>query len=95
MEKSTQNVAKINVDLAYELHYNKQLLMKLLAHVIAERAHYGLHDDVPQDESKTEWVGRTAKELLKELNEHYAKVHLTQDEISDIKDIIEESKKFI
>lgn len=32
---------------------------------------------------------------IKELNIHYAKVHFTQDEINDIRSMIEEAKKFI
>lgn len=85
---------KVTVDISYELHYTKQLLTKILAHLVAERAHYGLHDDLPQDEPKSEWVNKIGIDIIKELNEHYAKVHFTQDEINDIKTIIEEAKKF-
>src|SRR4030067_1771668 len=88
------NENKRSVDIPHELHYIKQLLMKILAHVLAERAHYGLRDDMPQDESKVEWVSKIGVDIIKELNEHYAKAHFNQDEINDIKNIIEEAKKF-
>lgn len=83
MEKSIEEVVKRNVDISYELHYTKQMLMKILAHIIA----YNGRMSAPVEE--------IIKEFLDELNEHHAKVHFTQDELNDIKSVIEESKKFI
>lgn len=71
-------------DLAYQVHYNRQLLMKLLAHFIAIDAEF--------------WSAPTndvAEKFIENLNSHVAKVHFTVDEIKDITKIVEEAKKFI
>lgn len=81
---------KRSVDNSYELHYTRQMIMKILAHIIAA--------DLAQD--KVMAFGeltfeKSRDEFLCELNCHIAKVHFTQDELNDISKILEESKKFI
>lgn len=43
---------KINVGLDYELHYTRQLLMKILTHLIGESYSYCVSDDMPPNENK-------------------------------------------
>lgn len=70
--------------LSYKVHYNRQLLMKLLAHFIAIDA--------------TFWsasANDVCEKFIENLNSHTAKVHFTQDEIDGITNILEESKRFV
>lgn len=90
MDKLAEELMKRGADLNYQVHYNKQLLMKILAHVIA----------LDLSEDKLMGFGelttdRSIAAFLSDLNIHIAKVHFTDDEITDITNIIEESKKFI
>lgn len=71
-------------DLAYQVHYNRQLLMKILAHFLAIEATFW---NAPAND--------ICEKFIENLNSHTAKVHFTVDEINDITKIIEESKKFI
>ena len=91
INKIIETTLKRSVDNSYELHYNRQLLMKLLAHFIA----VSIHKDEKFLERPLDDKEININILIRDLNSHEAKVHFTQDEINDIKIIIEESKKFI
>lgn len=83
MDKLLEELMKRGADLAYQVHYNRQLLMKILAHIIAYNGR------------ETAYTEEIIKEFMDELDEHHAKVHFTADELNDITKILEESKKFI
>ena len=88
MDKPIENF--YHKKLEYKAQYHRQLLIKILAHIIAM--------DLAEDKEMGFGGGtfkRSQEALLSDLNCHIAKVHFAQDEINDIKIIIEEAKKLI
>lgn len=88
-----QEHTNVSRNLTYNLHCREQLLTKLLAHIIAELAYYD--GEANSIEVTAETASEMAEEFVSNLNIHRAKVHFTQAEIDYIKNVIEESKKFI